>query len=232
MAGDTHSVTDQKTIASSFPPLCQRIAGQPSLLDLLDIYRHLVKCAGSHTSRYDPLNLTYIATPEGLWRMYTTRNYPEAPVDPGDQPIYNPDGLPVENAARKDDWLLRRKYYAEDQNMNRALIERFLSLLDETITTTFRENALLTNPKMRFQFAFDYFFGIYGRPNERLDRENRVRMEAKWKPLQGIDALIAQIEHGVTFAFFTNNPFTDKQLANAFMLQIGNAGCYGAWLKD
>ena len=85
---------------------------------------------------------------------------------------------------------------------------------------------------MRFKFAFDYFSGIYGRPNERLDRENRVRMEAKWKPQQGIDALIAQIEHGVAFAFFTNNLFTDKQLVNTFMLQIGNTGCYGPYLKD
>ena len=111
--------------------------------------------------------------------MYSARQYPEPPDDPGDHPVYNLEGAAVENAARKDDWLLRRKYYAKDQNMNRALIERFLSLLDDKITTTFHENNLPMDPKMRFQFTFDYFFRIYGRPNERLDRENRVRMEAK-----------------------------------------------------
>ena len=101
MTGDTHRVTNQKTIAASFPPPCARISGQPMLVDLLAIYRHLVKCAGSHTSRYDPLNLTYVATPEGLWRMYSTRNYPEIPQDSGIQPLYNMNGAAVENATRK-----------------------------------------------------------------------------------------------------------------------------------
>ena len=57
-------------------------------------------------------------------------------------------------------------------------------------------------------------------------------MSAKWMPQSGIDALISQIEHGVVFGYFTNNPFTDKQLLNAFMLQTAGAKCYGQWLKD
>ena len=57
-------------------------------------------------------------------------------------------------------------------------------------------------------------------------------MKAKWMPQQDIDALVTQIEHGVIFAYFTNNPFTDKQLLNVFMLHITDAGCYGHWLKD
>ena len=71
---------------------------------------------------------------------------------------------------------------------------------------------------MRFQYAFDYFFRIYVRPNEGIDRENRARMETKWLPQQCIDALITQIEHGVIFTYFTDNPLTDQQLVNAFML--------------
>ena len=116
--------------------------------------------------------------------------------------------------------------------MNRALIDRFLYLMDDNFTTNFREDQLTVKPKMKFQEAFDYFFTIYGTPDEVVDEQNSVRMKAKWTPQQGVDALITQIEHGVTFAYFTNDPFTDKQLLNAFMLHITNAGCYGHWLKD
>ena len=85
----------------------------------------------------------------------------------------------------------------------------------------------MVKSKMKFLEAFNYFFTIYGTPDEVVDEQNSVRMKAKWTPQQGIDALITQIEHGVTFVYFTNNAFTDKQLLNAFMLHITNAGCYG-----
>ena len=170
MAGDTHSVTDQTAIESTFPPRMQRMSGQPTLLDLLTAFRHIVKCAGAFTSRYDQLNLLYIAVPEGLWPMYTTRGYPAIPTDPGDQPQYNINGSTPENNTRKDAWLLERKYFAEDQHMNRALIDRFLDLLEDAITNTFKENQLLLDPKIRFQDAFNYFFNIYGTPNDVIDK--------------------------------------------------------------
>ena len=232
MSGATHSITDQATIVAAFPAASQRISGQPTLLDLLSAFRHMTKCAGIFNSRYDPLSLLYTAVPEGLWPMYSTRQYPATPADPGDQPNYNLVGTQAENSARKDDWNLRLKYFSEDQHMNRALIDRFLHLMDDVFTTTFKENQLAVNPKMRFQDCFNYFFNLYGTPNEMVDEQNRIRMSAKWMPQSGIDALIAQIEHGVVFGYFTNNPFTDKQLLNAFMLQITGAKCCGQWLKD
>ena len=91
--------------------------------------------------------------------------------------------------------------------MNCALIDRFLYLLDDNFTTNFKENQLMVKPKMKFLEAFDYFFTIYGTPDEAVDEQNNMRMKAKWTPQQGIDALVTQIEHGVTFAYFTNNPF-------------------------
>ena len=136
------------------------------------------------------------------------------------------------NRARKDAWRLEYKYFIEDETMNSALIERMLDLMDSTITTNFKEQQLTTRPKMKFLEAFDYFFSIYGTPDETEDDQNSNRMKAKWMPQQGIDALITKVEHGVTFAFFTNNPFTDKQLLNVFILHISRAGCYSSWLKD
>ena len=232
MAGDTHSIESQATIAATFPPIQRRISGQPTLLDLLDIYRHDVECAGKFTSRVHALNCTFVAVPAGLWPMCTNLPYPAAPPDPGEQPMYNPNGSNAENAAIKDAFLLARKYSDEHGHMNRALIDRMLDILDPSITQTFKENQLRRDPKMQYLVAFNYFFRIYGIPNERIDKENQRKLEAKWMPQSGIDALITQIEHGVIFAYFTNNPFTDKQLVNAFMLQITNAGVYSHWIKE
>ena len=189
MAGDTHSAVDQAAIKATFPPPCQRISGQPTLLDLLSIFRHIVKCAGTFSSRFDELNLLYVAVPSGPWPRFSSRNYPALPQDPGDQPQYNITGSQAENNACKDSWQLARKYCAKDKHMNRVLIDRFLHLLDDTFTTMFKENQLLMQHKMRFQDAFNYFFRIYGTPDERVDEQNSVRMKKKWVPQQGIDAL-------------------------------------------
>ena len=164
--------------------------------------------------------------------MFSSQAYPTIPVDPGDQPPYIINATEGMNRARKDAWRLEYKYFIEDETMNSALIERMLDLMDSTITTNFKEQQLTTRPKMKFLEAFDYFFTIFGTPDETEDDQNSNRMKAKWMPQQGIDALITQVEHGVTFAFFTNNPFTDKQLLNVFILHISRAGCYSSWLKD
>ena len=84
MAGDTHSIESQASITATFPPIPRRISGQPSLLDLLDVYRHGVDCAGKLSSRVHPLNYTFVAVPAGLWPVYTNLPYPAAPPDPGE----------------------------------------------------------------------------------------------------------------------------------------------------
>ena len=68
----------------------------------------------------------------------------------------------------KDDWQLLLKYFYEDERMNRALIDRFLHLMDDNFTTNFRENQLMVKPKMKFLEAFDYFYTIYGTPIKSL----------------------------------------------------------------
>ena len=110
--------------------------------------------------------------------------------------MYNPNGTNAENAAIKDAFQLARKYNDEHGHMNRALIDRMLEILDPAITQTFKENQLRRDPKMQYLVAFNYFFRIYGMANERIDKENQRKLEAKWMPQSGIDALITQIEHG------------------------------------
>ena len=78
--------------------------------------------------------------------------------------------------------MLSFKYFIEDERINRALIDRFLDLLDDNFTTNFKENQLTTRPKMKFLEAFDYFFTIYGTPNETEDDQNSNRMKTKWMP--------------------------------------------------
>ena len=80
--------------------------------------------------------------------------------------------------------------------------------------------------------AFQHFFETYGMIMPTLEEQNRDNMKKKWLPSQGMEALIYQIEQGMVFAYFTQNPFIDKQLVSAFMLQIIGAGVYALHLKD
>ena len=220
------SPASQTEIEATFPQPETRISGEPNLIALLTIFRHMVACASAFVSKYNPLNLLYIAVPEGLWRMYATTQYPDTPADPGEQAVLNPDGPNGENAMRRDSWALLNKYCVEDGNMNRSLIARFLSLMDSNIMAIFKADILMRNPRMKFLDAFDHFFQLYGQCTPTMDEKNRENMRKAWKPQQGIEALIHQIEEGTIFAHFTQNPFSDKQLVSLFMFQINNAGVH------
>ena len=68
----------------------------------------------------------------------------------------------------------------------------------------------MANPKSRYLDVFQHFFDLYGAVTPNLEEKNRENMKKKWLPSQGIEAPIYQIEQGMVFAHFTDNPFTDK----------------------
>ena len=138
MPDNLYASATQAEMEATFPARTVRIAGEPTLLGLLDIYRHITNCVASFVSNYNVLNLLYIAVPEGLWPMYSTTTYPNAPADPGDRPMLNENGTNGANAMIRDNWANLRKHYLEYLHMNRALIDRMLSCLDPDITTNYK----------------------------------------------------------------------------------------------
>jgi len=115
--------------------------------------------------------------------------------------------------------------------MNRGLITRFLSRLDDNITANFKNDILMHNPRMKFLDVFDHFFQLYGIAPPTMDEQNRENMHKTWKPHMGMEALIHQIEEGTIFAHFTQNPYSDKQLVSLFMYQVNNAGVYQDYMR-
>ena len=81
MAGSLFKITLQSEMVAGFPPKCTIIIGEPKLRELIRVLRHCVKCAQSHSTKYDTLNCLYIVVAEALYKQY-------APL------VYDEDGTP------------------------------------------------------------------------------------------------------------------------------------------
>ena len=56
-------------------------------------------------------------------------NNPQAPGNSGMIPSYHPQNIALQTKVIKQAWLVAKKHYEEYQKMNKALTERFMSLL-------------------------------------------------------------------------------------------------------
>ena len=57
----------------------------------------------------------------------------------------------------KDQWAVNKKYFEEDQNMNKALTERFLQLMPPAQRQEYKD-ILVGDPNRRFETTFAYFY--------------------------------------------------------------------------
>ena len=87
-----HTAATQAEMEATFPPPCQHITGEPSLMGLLTIYTHTIQCAQTFVTEYHHLNYLFIAVPRELWNRYSATAYPEPPPNPGDSPVYTGTG--------------------------------------------------------------------------------------------------------------------------------------------
>ena len=101
-------------MAVAFPPKCAVITGELNLRELIRILRDCVKCAQSHSSKYNELYCLYLTVAKELYALYAPlvwnedgepvldangiqerQEMPEEPAYPGEGPTY--DGLNPEN---------------------------------------------------------------------------------------------------------------------------------------
>ena len=71
----------------------------------------------------------------------------------------NTNGL--QNQVIKDEWSVAKNYYDEDQNMNKALTERFLTLLPNEHSRGYSD-ILTRDPNRRFETTFVHFYSEFG----------------------------------------------------------------------
>ena len=84
----------------------------------------------------------------------------------------------------KDTWAVRKKYFEEDQNMNKALTERFLELMPIAQRHGYKD-ILIGDPNQRFETTFAYFYDDCGQEDEIEIQNNKDKMKAEWHPRDG-----------------------------------------------
>ena len=129
---------------ASFPTRIQQLTGEPTLHGQVTILRYLIVCTQSQYTNYCVLKWLYLVVPSELWTRYRiTAAYPIAQIYPGNVPAYLPNRSPAEKMAIRKSWQKRMKDWLEDAHMNKALIERFLSLLPHRSNVIFIKTQVL-----------------------------------------------------------------------------------------
>ena len=124
---------------------------------------HLIPCAQSHVTTRSSLNLLHLCVPANIYAQYTNEPYPDPRANPGN---WDGDGenTALGQTAEKAIWDKLHRDFWDEANTNRALVTRFLALLDPSVVQSFQE-ALLANPNMAFGNVFQWFLERYGLSN-------------------------------------------------------------------
>ena len=168
----------------AFPESVPAIVGEPTLKDIIRVLRHLIDCSQSHqVTNNNGLNLLHICLPPALYAFFVTdpanQQYPARAADPGAVPAHNPAGNPMVWSNKKLEWECRKMRKTEEDNMDQALVERFLQLVLEVYKADFKI-ALNQDPNITFGNAFQWFLERYADHNENNRDENRTKMKFEW----------------------------------------------------
>ena len=67
---------------------------------------------------------------------------------------------------------------------------------------------------------FDFFMQKYKRSNDQDRAHNKLLMHAEWTPTDGFEKLVTQINIGVMYAQYVDNPIPDKEMVDTFIMVI------------
>merc|ERR1711966_614056 len=111
----------------------------------------------------------------------------------------------------------KQKVFEEDQNMNKALTERFLELAPAAQRQGYK-NILVGDPNRRFETTFAYFYDIYGKEDEIEFENNKDKMKADWHPRNGFEVLKQRIKDSMMYAAFANKSISPDDALNMMMV--------------
>ena len=172
------------TMQASFPEPPPKVHGTPTLRDFIRIMQHIMICSQSHPSQASSLGLLFVAIPQSLWSSYSRDQYPGDPVDPGQIPVLQ-QGMTAEDwANHKLQWDFLKKLHDEFKTMNAALVDRFLSLMQDAFTQEYKV-LRISNPNHQFRECLDHFLVKYGATNETQREENKKNMKQPWNLQNG-----------------------------------------------
>ena len=109
--------------------------------------------------------------------------------------------------------------------MNAALVNLFLSLINPAFKTCY-ELTQLSYPNAHFLNVVDFFMRKYRRSNEQDRAHNKLLMHAEWKPTDGFEKLVTQINIGVIYAQYVDHPIPDQEMVDTFIMVIMKCGLF------
>ena len=112
------------------------------------------------------------------------------------------------------------------KTMNIALVDRFLSLMEETYTKDFTDMRI-TNPDIQFCEWLAYFVDKYRETNESERATNNTRMKTSWSLQDGFEKMQLRIEDGNIYAMFAGQPISNSEVVNIDISVIGQTGMFG-----
>ena len=194
------------------------------------MYSYTVKCAQSTTTAYHELNFLFLVVPEPIWGVYSSGAYPATPPQPSTNPPYmNTNSL--QNQVIKDEWSVAKKYFEEDQNMNKALTERFLTLIPNEHSLGYSE-ILTRDPNRKFVTTSVYFYSEFGQEDKVEIEENKDEMKAPWHPKEGFQVLRQRITDGMLYASFAGKPINNEDSLNMVMVVVTRTRMFPAAYQE
>ena len=79
---------------------------------------------------------------------------------------------------------MEKKYFEEDQNMNKTFTKHFLELMPAAQRQGYKD-ILVGDPNRRSKTTFAYFCNNYEQENEIEIENNKDKMKAEWHPRDG-----------------------------------------------
>ena len=76
MANSTNQAISKDVIISGFPPKISSTEGPITLTELLRVFTHLIACAQSTVTAYNPYNFLFLVVPATLCGIYSNLQYP------------------------------------------------------------------------------------------------------------------------------------------------------------
>ena len=127
-------------------------------MELLRVFRHLIECAQSTTTAYYELQLPLLSgTSKRLAHLQQQITPNTANTIGHKSTVHKVNGNPIQNQMIKDQWAVNKKYFEEDQNMNKALTKSFFELVPAAQRQGYKD-ILVGDPNRRFEATFAYFY--------------------------------------------------------------------------
>ena len=225
-------ITSKEDMIRGFPTRPPPIVGEPNMREFLRIWNYLAKCAQSHTTPVNKLNWLFAVVPQDMWPNYDTDPYPAKPPDPGNIQRITMGQDPAYNQLYKAQHEVQLKNYTEWLNINKALVETFLSLIDPTFRQIYEKTQLIRDPNKSFEDVFGHFFQKYVDDDVGDTKKNLDEMKTPWDPRDGFEALEVKIDNGMVYAAFAERPLSDSDVMDKALFNILETGLFTEEMKS